>query len=105
MLTRSMSSPEGPRPYENWRVACLGLLAVLILVPVTMPVTVLRAFVQERFGVSEFMTSLFMSVNMVGAVLSAPIAGALADRFLRGIDHLKLTRKCKCHFCHHIFIK
>ena len=83
MLTRSMSSPEGPRPYENWRVACLGLLAVLILVPVTMPVTVLRAFVQERFGVSEFMTSLFMSVNMVGAVLSAPIAGALADRFGR----------------------
>jgi len=83
MLTRTMSIPGGPRPYEDWRVACLGVLAVLMLMPVTMPVTVLRAFVQERFGVSEFMTSLFMSINMVGAVLSAPIAGALADRFGR----------------------
>ena len=32
---------------------------------------------------SELLTSLFMSINMVGAVLAAPLAGALADRFGR----------------------
>ncbi len=66
-----------------WRVAWLGLVALLTLVPVTLPVPVLRELVQERFGVSELLTSLFMSINMVGAVLAAPLAGALADRFGR----------------------
>ena len=72
-----------PPLYEPWRVAALGLLAVLLLVPVTLPVPVLRGLVQERFGVSELLTSLFMSINMAGAVLAAPLAGALADRFGR----------------------
>ncbi|HEX5064526.1 MAG TPA: MFS transporter, partial [Myxococcota bacterium] len=66
--------------YAGPRVALLGLLALLMLVPVTLPVTVLRSLVQERFAVSELLTSLFMSVNMLGAVLAAPLAGALADR-------------------------
>jgi MFS family permease len=69
--------------YEPWRLGALGALAVLVLVPVTLPVPVLRALVQERFGVSELLTSLFMSINMAGAVLAAPLAGALADRFGR----------------------
>jgi MFS family permease len=68
---------------EVWRVGVLGLLAVLMLVPVTLPVTVLRELVHERFGVSEALTSLFMSVNMIGAVFAAPLSGALADRFGR----------------------
>ncbi len=67
--------------YSRGRVAALGLLAVLILMPVTLPVPVLRELVQERFGVSELLTSLFMSINMVGAVLAAPLSGAFADRF------------------------
>ncbi|MFP8876406.1 MAG: MFS transporter, partial [Myxococcota bacterium] len=67
-------------PYPGARLAVLGVLAVMILLPVTLPVTVLRGLVQERFGVSEFLTSLFMSVNMLGAVIAAPLAGALADR-------------------------
>lgn len=75
--------PEPVRFYSPWRVAALGLLALLVLVPVTLPVAVLRGLVQERFGVSEALTSLFMSINMVGAVLAAPLAGALADRFGR----------------------
>ncbi len=75
--------PDAPRFYPPWRVACLALLALLTLVPVTLPVPVLRGLVQERFGVSEALTSLFMSINMVGAVLAAPLAGALADRFGR----------------------
>jgi MFS family permease len=44
---------------------------------------VLLLFVQDRFAVSELATSLFMSINMIGAVLAAPIAGLLADRYLR----------------------
>ncbi len=61
---------------------------------------VLRALVQERFGVSETLTSLFMSINMVGAVLAAPLAGALADRFGRrptGIA-IALTVDAACFF-------
>jgi MFS family permease len=72
--------------YEGARLALLGVLALLMLLPVTMPVTVLRALVHERFGVSELLTSLFMSINMVGAVLAAAPAGALADRFGRRRD-------------------
>lgn len=69
--------------YPAWRVAVLGLMALLMLLPVTLPVPVLRELVAERFGVSELLTSLFMSINMVGAVLAAPLAGVLADRFGR----------------------
>jgi len=66
--------------YGGGRIALLGVIAVLMLVPVTLPVTVLRGLVQERFAVSELLTSLFMSINMVGAVIAAPLAGAIADR-------------------------
>lgn len=69
--------------YPAWRVAVLGVMALLMLLPVTLPVPVLRELVAERFGVSELLTSLFMSINMVGAVLAAPLAGALADRYGR----------------------
>ena len=46
---------------------------------VTMLVPVLRELVAERFQVSAFWTHSFMSVNMIGAVLAAPLGGALAD--------------------------
>jgi len=72
-------------PYGGARVASLGLLALLMLVPVTLPVTVLRPLVQERFAVSELATSLFMSINMIGAFFAAPLAGALADRWGRRV--------------------
>lgn len=62
------------------RLALQGVVAMLMLVPVTLPVPVLRTLIHERFGVSELLTSLFMSVNMVGAVLAAPVVGSLADR-------------------------
>jgi len=83
-----MSSPGAPdrQPYAGAGVLILGLLAFLMLVPVTLPVTVLRGLVYERFGVSELLASLFMSINMVGAVLAAPLAGALADRRGRRVD-------------------
>lgn len=65
------------------RIAILAPLAMAIMAPVTLPVPVLRSLVGERFAVSELLTSLFMSVNMVGAVIAAPLAGALADRIGR----------------------
>jgi len=71
------------RASNGSRVLALGAVAFLTLVPVTLPVAVLRAFVADRFGVGEFATSLFMSVNMIGAILAAPVAGALGDRFGR----------------------
>lgn len=85
-----MTEPRSPsarahEPYPGARVAVLGLLAVLTLLPVTLPVTVLRGLIAERFAVSEFLTSLFMSINMVGAVVAAPVAGALADRLGRRV--------------------
>jgi MFS family permease len=69
--------------YGAARIAGLGALAVLVLLPVTLPVPVLRELVQQRFGVSQLATSAFMSVNMVGAFLAAPLVGALADRLGR----------------------
>lgn len=58
----------------------LGILAAAMLLPVTLPVAGLRGLVQDRFDVSELQTSLFMVVNMVAAVIAAPLAGAFADR-------------------------
>lgn len=78
------AEPErGPRQLFGWRLAAMGLLAVLTLMPVTLPVTVLRGLVHDRFAVGELLTSLFMSINMIGALVAAPVAGALADRFGR----------------------
>jgi MFS family permease len=67
----------GARLPPGW---LLGACAVFVLMPATLPVAVLRGLVHDRFGVSEFATSTFMSINMVGALIAAPIAGALADR-------------------------
>jgi len=65
------------------RLAIVGILAISIMAPVTLPVPILRELVGERFQVSELLTSLFMSVNMLGAAIAAPLAGALADRIGR----------------------
>ena len=75
------SSPKSA--VSGGRLALLGVVAVSIMAPVTLPVPILRTLVSERFEVSELLTSLFMVVNMVGAALAAPFAGALADRFGR----------------------
>jgi len=77
---------DGADAYSGARSLWLGLLAVMMLVPVTLPVPVLRDLVHQRFGVSEFLTSLFMSINMVGAVFAAPLAGVAADRLGRRRD-------------------
>jgi AAHS family 3-hydroxyphenylpropionic acid transporter len=65
------------------RIALIGALALSIMMPVTLPVPILRSLVGDRFAVSELLTSLFMSINMIGAAFAAPVAGALADRLGR----------------------
>ena len=89
-------SPVDRDPYPGARIALLGLLAMAMLVPVTLPVTVLRGLIAERFAVSEFATSLFMSINMVGAAIAAPIAGALADRMGRRVEIIVGALLCDC---------
>jgi MFS family permease len=61
----------------SWILAWLTFLTIL---PVTLVVTVLKPLVQDRFGVMDLGTSGFMSINMVGAFIAAPLAGSLADR-------------------------
>ncbi|MCA8943194.1 MAG: MFS transporter, partial [Planctomycetes bacterium] len=68
-------------PESRRQVLLLGTCAALMLVPVTLPVPVLRDLVQARFGISDFAASWFMSINMIGALIAAPIVGVLADRF------------------------
>jgi MFS family permease len=81
---RGPARPDSdPIPVSRSALASLGLLAIAIMAPVTLPVPILRSLVGERFEVSELLTSLFMSVNMIGAALAAPLAGALADRIGR----------------------
>ena len=75
--------PAAPASSPTLRLASLAVLAVGIMAPVTMPVPVLRELVHDRFAVSELLTSAFMSINMVGALIVAPFAGALADRLGR----------------------
>ncbi len=82
-LPMSLASSDDSAGLRRPSLLLLGLLAIGIMVPVTMPVPVLRGLVQERFQVSVFWTSVFMSVNMLGAMLSAPLAGAIADRLGR----------------------
>ena len=78
-----MSAEAPDDKMSRVRLPALGVLALSIMAPVTLPVPVLRELVQDRFGVSELQTSLFMSINMIGALFAAPLAGAVVDRFGR----------------------
>ncbi len=78
-----MNAVEADPPVANVRIALMGALALSIMMPVTLPVPILRELVGDRFAVSELLTSLFMSINMIGAAVAAPVAGALADRIGR----------------------
>ncbi len=60
--------------------AALTATLFLTMLPVTVMVPALKELVAERFDASSFWTHSFMSINMVGAILAAPIGGALADR-------------------------
>lgn len=72
-----MSAPA----LSSARTLLLGCLTFLVMLPVTLPVPVLRGLVLERYRVGDAETSWFMAVNMLGALLAAPAVGLLADRF------------------------
>ncbi|MCH7814543.1 MAG: MFS transporter, partial [Planctomycetes bacterium] len=51
------------------------------MLPVTMMVPVLKETIAVRFSASHFWTVSFMWINMVGAIVAAPLLGPLTDRF------------------------
>lgn len=65
----------------NRRFRIEPLLIFLTMLPVTGVVPILKSFVMDGFGVSEFWTHVFLAANMLAAFLFAPIAGSLADKF------------------------
>ncbi len=65
------------------RLAILGLVTFLTILPVTLVVPVLKDLVQDRFGVGDLATSSFMAINMAGAIVAAPLAGLVSDRLGR----------------------
>ncbi|MCH8913788.1 MAG: MFS transporter, partial [Planctomycetes bacterium] len=64
------------------------------MLPVTMLVPVLKQVVADRFEVSTFWTHSFMSINMVGAIVAAPLGGILADRLGRRKSILAAALLC-----------
>ncbi len=58
-------------------------LIFLTMLPVTGVVPILKTFVMDGFGVSEFWAHIFLAANMLAAFLFAPIVGSLADRYGR----------------------
>ncbi len=72
---------NGPDPgLSTARSVLLGTLTFLMMLPETLPVPVLKGLVQDRFGVGDALTSLFLVANMVGALIAAPIVGVCVDR-------------------------
>ncbi|MGF1642044.1 MAG: MFS transporter [Thiotrichales bacterium] len=60
------------------------LLLFGLMLPVTGMVPVLPDFTAQRFpGLGQFASHLFMSINMIGALIGAPVAGVLSDRIGR----------------------
>jgi MFS family permease len=62
------------------RCVLLALLTLTVMLPVTLPVPVLKGLVVERFGVSGAAASWFMAANLVGALLAAPLVGLQVAR-------------------------
>lgn len=73
-----------PAPHSRL-TGCLPLILLFcLMLPVTAMVPVLPALTLGRFaGLGEFQSHLFMSVNMLGALIGAPLAGLLSDRLGR----------------------
>ena len=75
-----------------------AVVAFATMLPVTLPVAGLKQLVQDRFVLSVAETTWFMAINMVAAVLVAPIVGGLADRFgrRRGLAVIALLLDAAC---------
>lgn len=62
------------------RALALAAVTFLLMLPETLPVPVLRGLVVERFGVGDSTATWFMSANMLGALLFAPLLGLWVER-------------------------
>ncbi|MFH2009044.1 MAG: MFS transporter [bacterium] len=72
-------TPDEPKLSRAALVA-LFPLTVLTMLPVTGVVPVLKPLIQDHYAVGELSTSLFMSINMLGALAAAPLLGWWSDR-------------------------
>nr|WP_081593443.1 MFS transporter [Thauera linaloolentis] len=82
------SSPRAPSPSLSGDKPSHALVPLLLLFGLMLPVTgmvpVLSAFTAQRFdGLGQFASHFFMSINMIGALVGAPVAGLLSDRLGR----------------------
>lgn len=81
-----MAVPTSPPAAPASRTSPLQALVPLLLLfglmlPVTGMVPVLSSFTAQRFdGLGQFGSHFFMSINMIGALVGAPVAGLLSDR-------------------------
>jgi MFS family permease len=65
----------------GFQAALIAACLFLMMLPVTGMVPILQEITQGRFpSITTFEKHLFMSINMIGAFLFAPIAGLLSDR-------------------------
>jgi MFS family permease len=62
------------------RCLLLALLTLAVMLPVTLPVPVLKGLVVERFAVSGALASWFMAANLLGALLAAPLVALQVAR-------------------------
>ena len=76
--------PPGTDGIHPLRALAPLVLLFGLMLPVTGMVPVLSEFTAQRFaGLSQFASHFFMSVNMLGALVGAPVAGLLSDRLGR----------------------
>jgi MFS family permease len=68
------------RPLSRSRFVALAVLTVLTMLPVTAVVPVLKPLIADRYGVQDLAASSFMSLNMAGALIAAPLVGWWSDR-------------------------
>ena len=71
---------HGPASMTMRQSLALAIVTFLLMLPETLPVPVLRALVLERFSVTDGLATLFLSANMLGALIAAPLVGLYVDR-------------------------
>lgn len=78
------TSPPPPAADPVLRTLVPLILLFGLMLPVTGMVPVLSSFTAQRFeGLGQFGSHFFMSINMIGALVGAPVAGLLSDRMGR----------------------
>ncbi len=79
-------------------ISALATGIMLTMLPVTMIVPVLKELVSVRYQVDPFWAHAFMSTSLIGAIIFAPLAGAVIDRGLprRMIFFVSLTANGLC---------